>query len=112
VQERTSDEYNISKLTFCEHCVFGKHKRVSFTTSTHKSKGIPYYVYFDLWRPYCTLSIGDSRYILTIIDDYTHRVWPYFFKHKSEAFFVFKECKILIENCNTQKFATFEIGEK
>jgi hypothetical protein len=33
------DEHSISRLKFCEHCVFGKHKRVLFNISTHKSKG-------------------------------------------------------------------------
>ena len=44
-------EHSISKLKFCEHCLFGKHKRVSFNTSTHKSKGILDYVHSDLWGP-------------------------------------------------------------
>jgi len=43
------DEHSISKLKFCEHCVFSKHKRVSFNTSTHKSKGILDYVHSNLW---------------------------------------------------------------
>ena len=42
------NEHSISKLKFCEHCVFGKHKRVSFNTSTYKSKGILDYVHSDL----------------------------------------------------------------
>jgi hypothetical protein len=45
------DENSISKLKFCEYCVFGKHKRVLFNTSTHKSKGILDYVYSNLWGP-------------------------------------------------------------
>jgi len=80
------DEHSISKLKFCEHCVFGKHKRVSFNTSTHKSKGILDYVHSDLWGPSRKPSIGSSRYMLTIIDDYSRKVWPYFLKDKSEAF--------------------------
>jgi hypothetical protein len=80
------DEHSISKLKFCEHCVFGKHKRVLFNTSTHKSKGIFDYVHSDLWGPSHKPSIGGSRYMLTIIDDYSCNVWPYFLKDKSEAF--------------------------
>jgi hypothetical protein len=29
------DGHSISKLDFCEHCVFGKRKRVKFNTTTH-----------------------------------------------------------------------------
>ena len=57
------DEHIISKLKFYEHCVFGKHKRVSFNTSTHKSKGILDYVHSDLWGPSREPSIGGSRYM-------------------------------------------------
>ena len=39
---------SISKLRFCEHCVFGKQKRVKFTTSTYNIKGIMEYVHSNL----------------------------------------------------------------
>ena len=92
------DEYSIGKLKFYEHCVFGKHKRASFNTSTHKSKGILDYVHSNLWGPSRKPSLGGSRYMLTIIDDYSRKVWPYFFKDKSEAFSAFKQWKVMIEN--------------
>jgi hypothetical protein len=31
---------NMSKLEFCEHCIFGKHKSVKFSASVHTTKGI------------------------------------------------------------------------
>ncbi|WVZ69296.1 hypothetical protein U9M48_018104 [Paspalum notatum var. saurae] len=64
------DGHSVSKLKFCEHCVFDKHKRVKFNTSTHTSKGILDYVHSDLWGPSRKPSHGGSRYMLTIIDDY------------------------------------------
>ncbi|WVZ61695.1 hypothetical protein U9M48_011528 [Paspalum notatum var. saurae] len=58
------------------HCVFGKHKRVKFNTSTHTSKGILDYVHSDLWGPSRKPSHVGSRYMLTIIDDYSRkRFW-------------------------------------
>ena len=85
------DGHSISKLDFCEHCVFGKHKRVKFNTSTHTSKGILDYVHSDLWGPSRKPSLGGARYMLTIIDYYSRKIWPYFLKNKSEAFSAFKE---------------------
>ena len=85
------DGHSISKLDFCEHCVFGKHKKVKFNTSTHTSKGILDYVHSDLWGLSRKPSIGGARYMLTIIDDYSRMVWPCFLKDKSEAFSAFKE---------------------
>nr|XP_015638684.1 uncharacterized protein LOC107281003 [Oryza sativa Japonica Group] len=62
------DGQSIGKLKFCEHCIFGKHKRVKFNTSTH-----------------------------------TTEVWPYFLKHKYQAFDVFKEWKTMVERQTERK---------
>ena len=39
----------LSGKKLCEHCVFGKHKRVKFNTSVHTTKGTLDYVHADLW---------------------------------------------------------------
>lgn len=41
--------------------------------------------------------------MLTIIDDYSRKVWPYFLKHKWQAFSAFKEWKIMIERQTEKK---------
>ena len=43
------DGYILSGKKFCEHCVFGKHKRVKFNTSVHTTKDTLDYVHADLW---------------------------------------------------------------
>lgn len=91
------------KLDFCEHCIFGKHKRVKFNTSVHTTQGILDYVHSDIWGPSQEASLGAARYMLTIIDDYSRRVWPYFLKHKSEAFAAFKEWKVMVERQTERK---------
>jgi hypothetical protein len=35
--------------------------------------------------------------MLTIIDDYSRRVWPYFLKQKDDTFVAFKNWKVMIE---------------
>ena len=35
---------------------------------------------------------------MTIIDDFSQKLWVYFLKHKNEAFSTFKEWKLLFEN--------------
>ena len=35
--------------------------------------------------------------MLTIIDDFSKRVWSFFLKHKSDVFATFKEWNIMIE---------------
>ena len=83
--------------------MFDKHKRVKFNTSTHTSKGILDYVHSDLWGPSRKPSLGGARYMLTIIDDYSRKIWPYFLKDKSEVFSTFKEWKVMIEDQTEKK---------
>nr|CAH65740.1 OSIGBa0127D24.3 [Oryza sativa] len=97
------DGQSIGKLIFCEHCIFGKHHRVKFNTSTHTTEGILDYVHSDLWGPTCKTSFGGARYMMTIIDDYSRKVWPYFLKHKYQAFDVFKEWKTMVERQTERK---------
>jgi hypothetical protein len=64
----------LSSKKFCEHCIFGKLKRVKFNTVVHTTKGTLDYVHADLLGPSHKLSYGGSRYMLTIIDDYSRKV--------------------------------------
>ncbi|GJR70550.1 retrotransposon protein, putative, ty1-copia subclass [Tanacetum coccineum] len=43
-------------------------------------------------------SLGGKRYFLSIVDDYSRRVWVYILRFKHEAFGKFKEWKQLVEN--------------
>jgi hypothetical protein len=81
-------------LIFCEHCVFGKYKRVKFNPVT---ENILDYVHVDLWGASHKVSHGGARYMLTIIDDYLCRVWSYFLKHNSYALESFKAWKVMVE---------------
>ena len=91
------------KVDFCEHCIFGKQKKVSFSKATHRTKGTLDYIHSDLWGPSRIPSKGGCYYMLTIIDDFSRKLWVYFLKNKSEAFSKFKEWKILIENQTGRK---------
>jgi len=95
--------YNNDEMEFCEHCIFGKHKRVKFNTAVHSTEGILDYVHADLWGPSRKTSLGGCRYMLTIIDDYSRRVFPYFLKNKSDAFDSFKAWKVMVEKQTDRK---------
>ena len=73
------DGQSITKLKFCEHCVFGKQKRVRFSAGTHNTKGTLDYIHSDLWGPSRVPSKGGAFYMLTIIDDFSRKVWAFFF---------------------------------
>nr|GEX34678.1 zinc finger, CCHC-type [Tanacetum cinerariifolium] len=52
----------------------------------------------DLWGPSQVESLGGKRYFLSIVDDYSRRVWIYILRFKHEAFEKFKGWKQLVEN--------------
>ena len=89
---------SISKLKFCEHCIFGKQKRVKFTKGIHNTKRTLDYIHYDLWGPSRVPSKGGASYMFTIIDDFFIKVWVFFLKQKSDVLATFKEGKIMIEN--------------
>ncbi|KAJ4967885.1 hypothetical protein NE237_014586 [Protea cynaroides] len=92
-----------TSLDFCEHCVFGKQTQVSFSTSSHTTKGTLDYIHSDLWGPAQVPSKGRALYFLTFIDDYSRKVWVHFLKRKSDVFKNFKNWKILVENQTGKK---------
>ena len=44
------------------------------------------------------MSMSQSKYALTFIDDFSMYCWVYFLKHKSEFFDIFKVFRAFVEN--------------
>lgn len=64
----------------------GKNKRLSFNVDKHNNEEVLRYVHADLWdSPNVQFSISRKQYFLSIIDDYTKKVWIYFLATKDEA---------------------------
>ena len=68
------DGHETCKLQFCEHCIFGKQKRVRFSLGIHKSKGSLDYLQTNLLGPAKVSSIGGITYMLMIIDGFSCKV--------------------------------------
>jgi hypothetical protein len=77
-------------MKLCEHYVFGKHKPVKFNTSIHTTEGILDYVHANLW--------GEGGFLEAL-------TWcfPYFLKHKSDAFDAFKAWKVMVKKQTERK---------
>ena len=86
-------------LDFCEHCVYGKHKRVRFLRvgKTKKSEKLEL-VHTYVWGPTHVSSLGDSCYYVTFIDDARRKTWVYCIRKKFDVFDTFKKQKALVEN--------------
>ncbi|GKC72215.1 retrotransposon protein, putative, ty1-copia subclass [Tanacetum coccineum] len=84
--------------SYLKNCVLGKSHRVSFSVGRHTTQGVIDYVHSDLWGPSQVESLGGKRYFLSIVDDYSRRVWVYILGFKHEEFGKFKEWKQVLKN--------------
>lgn len=93
----------VEKLEFCEPCVFSKSCRVKFNKGkkrTHKSID---YIHVDLWGPTRNSSYSGARYFISVVDDYSRKLWVFIQKSKDETFKKFKSWKTLVEKPNWQE---------
>jgi hypothetical protein len=95
-----NDEASIKN---CSVCAEGKQHALPFGTSTRKTTKILQLVHSDVCGPVETVSIGKNKYFMTLIDDYSRKVFVYFLERKNQAFDKFREFKAAVEN---------ELGEK
>lgn len=64
---------------FCEGCVLGKHPRNSFSKeASYRAKKVLELVHTDICGPITPNSLGNHRYFITFMDDYSRRTWVYF----------------------------------
>jgi hypothetical protein len=77
-------------LDFCEHCVYGKHKRVIFlrVKKEKKSERLEL-VHTDVWGLTHISSLGGSHYYVTFINDATRKTWVYCIRQKNVFFLYF-----------------------
>ena len=66
----------------CKFCIMGRHRRVAFSISQHKTKDLLDLIHTDVWRSSPVASNRGTKYYVTFIDDFSSRVWVYFLKQK------------------------------
>ena len=91
------------KLEFCDHYVFGKENRISFSTTKYHTQGILDYIHSDLWGLSSVSSFGGKCYMLKFVDDFSRKVLFYFLRQKNETLSIFKKFKALVENRTGRK---------
>ena len=74
----------------CEPCQMGKQRRVQFNISTACSAAPLELVHTDVWGSAPVLARNGARYFMTLIDDFSRKLWLYFMREKSEVFTKFK----------------------
>ncbi|CAL5417495.1 unnamed protein product [Camellia sinensis] len=86
-----------AKLNPCDNCLFGKHHRVAFHSSSRRQSELLSRVYSDVCGPIEVESLGGRKYFLTFIDDASRKVWVYVLKTKAEVFQHFQTFHAMVE---------------
>lgn len=86
-----------NKNITCVTCLQGKQTRLPLKQSETCTTKVLQLVHSDICGPMETSSLGGARYFMTLIDDYSKKVFVYFLHKKSDAFEKFKEFKSQVE---------------
>jgi hypothetical protein len=73
------------KHDFCHACQLGKHISLPFCSSSHRAEYPFDLIHLDLWTS-PVVSVSGSKYYLVILDDFTHYLWTFPLKLKSDTF--------------------------
>ena len=101
-----------SKFNLCEHYVNGKQNWVSFPTKSTREKTILELVHTDVFGPISVPSLGESRYYVSFIDDFSRMILLYFLKKKWEEFEKFLKFKSLVENKTKKRIKVMRIDNR
>lgn len=89
--------------TNCKICLEAKQSKMPFKSSETKTDDILQLVHTDVNGPMQAISLGKHKYILTIIDDYSKKVFAFPIKSKSDVFDKFNEWRKYVENQTGKK---------
>ena len=87
------------QLSDCIDCIRGKQRKLPYPESSSSVRSVQKLelLHCDLVGPIPEPSFSGSRYMMTIVDDFTRKVWVFFLKLKSEVYDKFLEFKLRIE---------------
>lgn len=96
----------------CTGCLMSKQTRKQLSLkSNYSATKVLELVHGDLCGPIKPETASGKRYFLLLVDEYSHYMWVYFLKTKSEALSVFKKFSALVEREPDRKVRTFELIE-
>lgn len=87
---------NKDSLPICNACQLGKHLKKPFLDSTTKSLNTFDLVHTDVWTS-SLASLSGIRYYVLFLDDYSHYVWVYPLRNKSDVFAKFLHFSAYVE---------------
>lgn len=81
----------------CKTCIVGKNHHLPFSPSNSKTTCPLELVHSDVMGPMEVNFLARSRYVLTFLDDYSHKAFIYFLKTKDQVTEKFKVFKNYVE---------------
>jgi hypothetical protein len=81
-------DYCSSSNKDCSVCPLAKQHRVSFPLSITHSLHIFDLIHCDIWGHFSSPSSNDSKFFLTIVDDYSRFTWVFLMQSKSQTIFL------------------------
>lgn len=103
----TGISFSNKSLETCLPCIKGKQARHPFPSNGNKVNELLDLIHGDLVGPMEVESFGGSRYIFTLVDDASSKLFCYFLKSKDQVPDIFKEFKDLIENQTGRRIKVF-----
>jgi hypothetical protein len=86
-----------NKHDICHACQLGKHTMLPFYSSSHRAEHAFNLMHLDLWAS-PVVSVSSSKYYLVILDDFTHYLWTFSLKLKSNTFTTLSNLFVYVSN--------------
>src|SRR5579871_5530464 len=92
-----------SNIRICDHYLYGGQHRIPSNYQASRATKVLELIHTDICGPMKTTSIGNAKYFMLFIDDYSRITAVYFLKNQSNAFNKFQEYKAYVENFHNSK---------
>ena len=80
----------LQQVVNCKTCKTTKSTQDTSKTPASRATQKLERAYMDFWGPYKTPTLGGSRYMLTITDDFSRKSWIYLTKDRTLVYQVFR----------------------
>ena len=91
----------------CDACQKGKSHQLPYPKSTSVSSFPLELVFSDVWGPACS-SVGNHKYYVSFVDDYSKFTWIYLLKNKSDVFARFHDFQNYVERLFDRKILALQ----
>lgn len=99
--------FSDTSIQTCLPCIQEKQARLPFHFQGKKAVGVLDLVHGDVVGPMEVESLGGSRYLFTLVDDASSKMFCYFLKSKDQVFEMFQDFKNMVENQTNRRIKVF-----